>query len=497
VSAGVEHPVPDLSTATEEMRLHALDRAINGLREDDPLGSASVPVTGSQRIILWTLLVIVVGCAIWQPMRTAVTLIGISTAGYLMTMADRLLIFRQGLASRAIVITEEEAREIPDEELPLYTILVPAYNEPEVVGDLIGAMARLEYPSEKLQVLLLLEGDDDVTIEAAQNCAESDAITICLVPPADPRTKPKACNYGLYFATGEIITIYDAEDLPEPLQLRRVVTAFNTLPDTVACIQAKLAYHNGHQNILTGWFTAEYGLWFGYLLPGMMGSTSPIPLGGTSNHLRREVLREIGAWDPFNVTEDADLGLRIAASGYRTAVIDSTTMEEANSDAINWIRQRSRWYKGYLQTWLVQIRRPLRLYRTIGFRNFVRFNLVLAGTPIIAVLNLIFWLITALWFLGQPGVVEDVFPPIIYFPALIALVLGNAATLYMNLIALREDDRPDLLVPALTVPVFWLMMSIAAAKGVYQMVRNPSYWEKTFHGLTAKPDLDAEQAQPS
>jgi glycosyltransferase XagB len=498
VSTGVEFPVPDVETASEELRQYALDRAINGLREDDPLGSASVPVTGLQRIILWTLLVIVIACAIWQPMRTAVALIGICTAGYLLTMGDRLLIFRQGLASRAIEITPEEAREIPDEDLPLYTILVPAYNEPEVVGDLIGAMARLEYPREKLQVLLLLEGDDDITIEAAKNCAESDAITICLVPPADPRTKPKACNYGLHFATGDIITIYDAEDLPEPLQLRRVVTAFHTLPDTVACIQAKLAYHNGHQNILTGWFTAEYGLWFGYLLPGMMGSTSPIPLGGTSNHLRRAVLREIGAWDPFNVTEDADLGIRIAASGYRTAVIDSTTMEEANSDAINWIRQRSRWYKGYLQTWLVHIRRPLRLYRTVGFRNFVRFNLVLAGTPIIAVLNLLFWLITALWFLGQPGVVEDVFPPIIYFPALIALVLGNAATLYMNLIALREDDRPDLLLPALTVPVFWLMMSIAAAKGVYQMIRNPSYWEKTFHGLSAKPDeLDAESTETS
>jgi cellulose synthase/poly-beta-1,6-N-acetylglucosamine synthase-like glycosyltransferase len=268
----------------------------------------------------------------------------------------------------------------------------------------------------------------------------------------------------LYFATGDIVTIYDAEDLPEPLQLRRVVGAFSQLPGNVACVQAKLEYHNGHQNMLTAWFTAEYRLWFGYLLPGMMRSTSPIPLGGTSNHLRRDVLDEIGAWDPFNVTEDADLGLRIAASGYHTAVIDSSTLEEANSDAINWIRQRSRWYKGYLQTWLVQIRRPVRLLRTIGFRSFIRFNLVLGGTPIIAVLNLVFWLITVL-----------------------ALVFGNAATMYMNLITLREDDCADLLMAALTVPVFWLMMSVAAAKGCYQLIRNPSYWEKTVHGLAARP----------
>ena len=285
---------------------------------------------------------------------------------------------------------------------------MPAYNEPEVVGDLIGAMAALEYPADKLQVLLLLEADDDVTIAAAKACGESDAITILLVPPADPRTKPKACNYGLYFATGDIVTIFDAEDLPEPLQLRRVVAAFRELPDDIACVQAKLDYHNGHQNILTGWFTAEYGLWFGYLLAGHdeQHVTNPVGRHVESSAPRRA--RPDRRWDPFNVTEDADLGLRIAASGYHTAVIDSATLEEANSDPINWIRQRSRWYKGYLQTWLVHIRRPVKLFRTLGPRSFLRFNLVLAGTPIIAVLNLVFWLITLLWFLGQPAVVGAV-----------------------------------------------------------------------------------------
>ena len=487
-------PFPTDNRQTDEQRQYALDRAINGLREDHPMQSASQAVWGWQKPTLIVLLGVTLVFAVLFPMQTAVTLIGLCTVGYVLTMSDRVLIFREGLASRPITISEEQARAIADEDLPPYTILVPAYNEPEVVGDLIGAMAALEYPPDKLQVLLLLEADDEVTIAAAEACGQSDIITILLVPPADPRTKPKACNYGLHFATGRIVTIYDAEDLPEPLQLRRVAAAFASLPDDIACVQAKLAYHNGHQNLLTGWFTAEYGIWFGYLLPGMMRSTSPIPLGGTSNHLRREILDEIGAWDPFNVTEDADLGLRIDASGYHTAVIDSATQEEANSDPINWVRQRSRWYKGYLQTWLVHIRQPVKLYRVLGPRSFLRFNLVLAGTPIIAVLNLVFWLITVLWFLGQPAVVGAVFPPIIYFPALVALILGNAATVYMNLVALREEDRADLLVAALTVPAFWLMMSIAAAKGLYQIVRNPSYWEKTFHGLAAKPDAEPDAA---
>ncbi|BDX34136.1 N-acetylglucosaminyltransferase [Mycobacterium antarcticum] len=490
MNAEVGRPAADVRIDSEGEQ--ALYLAINGLRDNDPLNSASTPLVGWQRPVLWALLLILVVCLLAAPMATAVALIGICTFGYVVTMLDRVMIFRQGLASRAIAISDEEALAIPYADLPRYTILVPAYNEPEVVGDLIGAMARLHYPPDKLQVLLLLEADDDVTIAAARACGDSDIIQIVLVPPAEPRTKPKACNYGLHFTTGDIVTIYDAEDLPEPLQLRRVVATFRQLPDDVVCVQAKLKYHNGHQNLLTGWFTAEYGLWFGYLLPGMMRTTAPIPLGGTSNHLIRSVLDEIGSWDPFNVTEDADLGLRIAASGYRTAVVDSETLEEANSDPINWIRQRSRWYKGYLQTWLVHIRRPRQLLRTIGLRSFVRFNLVLAGTPIIAVLNLVFWFITMTWFLGQPALVGAVFPPYIYFPALIALILGNGATLYMNLIALREDDRSDLLVPGLTVPVFWVMMSVAAAKGCYQLIRNPSYWEKTFHGLSQRPDLEDE-----
>ncbi|MFY9334703.1 MAG: glycosyltransferase, partial [Mycobacterium sp.] len=458
----------------EEARQHALHRAVNRLREEDPIRSASVAVVRWQRVLLWTALLVTIAFALWNPLQTAVVLIALSTLGYVLTMIDRVLIFRQGLAYRAIVISDEEARATPDSRLPRYTILVPAYDEPDVVGDLLAAMGRLEYPADKMQVLLLLEADDEVTITAAANYQSSESVTIVLVPPAEPRTKPKACNYGLEFATGEIITIYDAEDLPEPLQLRRTVAAFAKLPPEVVCLQSKLAYHNAHQNLLTGWFTAEYNLWFGYLLPGLMRSKSPIPLGGTSNHLRREVLDEIGAWDPFNVTEDADLGLRIHALGYRTAVLDSVTMEEANSDPINWIRQRSRWYKGYLQTWLVHIRRPVQMWRSVGPRAFVRLTLILAGTPIIAVLNLLFWFITILWFLGQPAVVGDVSPWFVYFPSLVALIVGNGITLYMNLLALREDDRADLIVPALTVSAFFVMMSIAAAKGMYQLIRNPS-----------------------
>ncbi|MEC3920020.1 glycosyltransferase [Nocardia sp. CDC160] len=474
--------------ATESERSHALHAAVHGLRETDPMSSASVAFLPWQRNTVLAGVAVVAVCAVLAPKWTLVALVAACTLGYTAVMVDRVVIFARGMPRDAILhVDDDRAREFPEDRLPPYTILVPAYGEPEVVGDLIAALNGLDYPRDRLQALLLLEEDDTPTIEAAHaagiGSAGSEHITIVLVPAADPRTKPKACNYGLHAATGDIVTIYDAEDIPDPLQLRRVVAAFAELPRSVVCIQAKLAFHNARQNLLTAWFTMDYGLWFGFLLPGLMRSSAPIPLGGTSNHFRRNVLTAIGAWDPYNVTEDADLGVRIAARGYSTAVIDSTTLEEANPDPINWIRQRSRWYKGYLQSWLVHARRPVELWRKIGPIAFLRFTLFLAGTPIIACLNLLFWFVTLAWIFGQPQIIEQVFPAAVYFPALIALVLGNAVTVYMNLIACRENGRPDLLVACLVSPGYWLLMAIAATKGCWQLIRNPSYWEKTFHGL--------------
>lgn len=486
--------LPGLSTDDE--RAHALHTAVHGLRENDPMASASVAFLPWQRNTLLVIALVIAVCAVFAPMGTLVVLVAICTFGYMAVIVDRVLIFTRGMARDAILtVDDSRALDLPAESLPPYTVLVPAYGEPEVVGDLISALNGLDYPRDRLQVLLLLEEDDAPTIEAAHRAgigtAGSEHITIVLVPAADPRTKPKACNYGLHAATGDIVTIYDAEDIPEPLQLRRVVAAFQDLPRSVVCIQAKLAFHNARQNLLTSWFTMDYGLWFGFLLPGLMRSSAPIPLGGTSNHFRRNVLIDIGAWDPYNVTEDADLGVRIAARGYVTAVIDSTTLEEANPDPINWIRQRSRWYKGYLQSWLVHARRPIQLWRKIGPVSFARFTLILAGTPIIACLNLLFWFTTLTWIFGQPMLIERIFPAAVYFPALLALVLGNAATVYMNLIACRENGRPDLLLACLLSPAYWLLMAVASTKGCWQLLRNPSYWEKTFHGLgTAKETVE-------
>ena len=186
------------------------------------------------------------------------------------------------------VVCDEEARAVPDAELPTYTVMIPAYREPEVINNLVASIAQLEYPVDRLQVLVLVEADDDETIEAVRDEDPGPQFTLVLVPPAEPRTKPKALNFGLTLARGELVAVFDAEDEPDPLQLRRAAVALSRLGPEVGCVQAKLSYNNPEQNLITKWFTIEYAMWFSFFLPGLASLGAPIPLGGTSNHFRRE-----------------------------------------------------------------------------------------------------------------------------------------------------------------------------------------------------------------
>ena len=458
----------------------------------DPDTLAFLPVessarrTASRGQVLTGLVVaaVIAGGVIVSPLSTAIGLIALATLAYLAALTYNMAAFWRSLNNPEVVhITDEEARAIPDGDLPVYTILVPAYHEPLVIAALIRRLTDLDYPVDKLDIRLLLEVDDRDTIAAAEAANPGPQFTIVRVPHSEPKTKPKACNYGLDGARGEYVTIYDAEDRPEPLQLRRAVLSFWRLPDSVACLQAKLSYYNSEQNLLTRWFAIEYAMWFSFLLPGMVAQRGPLPLGGTSNHFRGHILQAIGGWDPYNVTEDADLGIRLARLGYQTRVLDSTTMEEANSDVINWVKQRSRWYKGYLQTWLVHSRRPFRLIGELGLRGFIGFNLFILGTPLLALINPIFWVMTALWFTVHPALLVALFPAWLYYLGLALMVIGNFTLFYAWLVTARMVGSRKLVLASLLVPFYWALMSLAVIKAAVQLISAPSFWEKTVHGL--------------
>jgi LPXTG-site transpeptidase (sortase) family protein len=437
-----------------------------------------------QWLVLAVVLAVGLVALVWAPLGTLVVIVAICTAVYFATVVHRVVITMLSRHPGTVLsVSDDEARAVPDHELPIYTVLVPAFREPEVIGALLTHLRALEYPADRLDVKLLLEADDTETVERAMAHPLADSVDIVLVPPGEPRTKPKALNYGLTLATGELVTIYDAEDQPEPLQLRRAAVAFGRLPPDVACMQAQLTYRNPDQNIITRWFTTEYLMWFALFLPGLAATNAPVPLGGTSNHIRRSVLEGLGGWDPYNVTEDADLGVRLHRVGWRCAVLESDTYEEANSDFVNWMKQRSRWYKGYLQTWLVHLRHPVRLWRELGPNGFLQFNLFVGGTPLLALLNPLFWGLTILWFLGKFLFIQQLFPAPVYYAGLFCWVVGNLSVAYLTVLAARRAERPSLVVAALFVPAYWLMMSLSAIKAAIQLVAAPNFWEKTAHGL--------------
>ncbi|WP_407935026.1 MULTISPECIES: glycosyltransferase family 2 protein [Clostridium] len=470
------------------------------LANERPDQSARTIFTRRQIIVIVAILVIIVLGLCFNSFKTALIINVFIQVVYFIVVLLKFFMIMQGTRNGAqIRITDEEVESLDERELPVYTILVPMYKESPVILALLENLELLDYPKHKLDIRLLVEEDDVEAQELLESQKLKYYYTIIVVPHALPKTKPKACNYGLINARGEYTVIYDAEDRPDLDQLKKVYLAFARSPESCCCIQGKLNYYNSNQNMLTRWFTQEYSMWFDLLLPGLMKLNIPIPLGGTSNHFKTEVLKSLNAWDPYNVTEDADLGIRLYASGYTTGIVNSRTWEEANSRIGNWIRQRSRWIKGYMQTWLVHMRFPLRLWHQVRTRGMIGLQVITLATPILPLINPFLWLMLILWFTTHYHLIPMLFPGLIYYMAAIELIIGNFIFVFSNIVGVFWviDDLQEkgnyalsfrLVKYALLTPIYWALMSIAAYKAVWQLITNPFYWEKTDHGLTKESD---------
>lgn len=471
-------------------------RAVLELAEHDPLMSAQTVFTTGQILIAWALVTAVaIGFAV-APASTMIAINALMSVFYLGNFIFKGVLIWAGSRSQQRRSREIDlaVRALRDEDLPIYTVLVPMFKEPDVLPILVSALRKLDYPTARLDIKIVLEEGDTETIDAALALGLEGIFEIVRVPPSKPQTKPKACNYALRFARGEYLVIFDAEDKPEPDQLKKVVAAFRQAPDNIACIQCRLNYYNRDENWLTRLFTLDYSLWFDLMLPGLESLKIPIPLGGTSNHFRMDVLRELRAWDPFNVTEDADLGIRLTQKGYGVQLVDSTTFEEANVSQRNWIRQRSRWIKGYMQTFLVHTRRPLHLIRSIGPLGVLGFTFFIGGTMLSGLLNPIFWAFFALWAVTGTTGFDQAFPPLVLYIALFNLLIGNGLLIYLMMLAPLRRNWLELIPYSLTVIWYWTLMSIAAWKGAWQLVTKPFYWEKTTHGISKHTAAEVAQA---
>ncbi len=469
-------------------RERLVEDATMGLWRRSAAQSARTVLYKGQAAALTVVGITLLTCLILAPKATLTGTSMIIGVFFLISVLFKFVVCLRGARhDKEESITAEEVAALGDHDLPVYTVLVPVYKEANVIADLLTNLKDLDYPRDRLEILLLMEEDDTETITAARRAAPPATVRFVIVPDRLPKTKPKACNVGLFFARGEYVVIYDAEDRPEPDQLKKAVVAFRRAGPETVCIQAALNYWNVDDNALTRMFTLEYSFWFDYMLPGLDDLGLPIPLGGTSNHFRVQALRTLGGWDPFNVTEDADLGIRASVLGYRVSVINSTTFEEANRAPGNWIRQRSRWIKGYLQTLLVHLRQPRTIVRGAGWKQSLSFILLIGGTPASFLLTPPLYVIFALSLVAPNLPIGQFFPTWVLLFGVFNLLVGNATMVYLAMMGAFRRRRYRLMLWSLANPIYWMLHAIAAYKALWQLITKPHYWEKTTHGLSVAP----------
>ncbi len=450
--------------------------------------SAIYTIHPKQSLIVIFSILVIIGGFMFNAHVFLIIIIGALSVFYFLDLLFNLFLITRNINKNPeIEVTSEEIEKLDDVELPIYTIFCPLYKEWQVVGQFVAAISKIDWPKEKLDVQLLLEEDDEKTINELKKKDLPSYFRIIIVPDGHPKTKPKACNYGLNHAKGKFAVIYDAEDIPDPQQLKKAYLILNNEKNkNIICAQAKLNFYNSRQNILAKLFTAEYLLWFDLILPGLQSIKAPIPLGGTSNHFKTKDLEMLKGWDPFNVTEDCDLGIRIASLGYYTAIFNSTTLEEANTRIGNWVRQRSRWIKGYMQTYLVHMRNPKEFRSIPDKRRSLTFQLIVGGKTASILINPAMWALTLVYFSFRQYVgptIESFYPTPVLYIAFFSLLFGNFLYFYYYMIGCAKRKRWDLMKSIFLVPFYWLLMSIAAWKALYQLFFKPHYWEKTVHGF--------------
>lgn len=456
---------------------------VSGLFDSQPRFSARIVFHGRQGFYAGIGLSLLVVGLIGNPDTRTVLHVLLSLV-YLATLM---------LRARAVLQRRRRRPVLPADAgvvLPVYTVMVAVYREAEIVRQLVATLKRLDWPVSKLDIKFVCEADDVETIDALRREELGSQFEIVEVPPMHPRTKPKALTYALAGARGLYLAVYDAEDRPHPLQLREAHAQFSRAPADVACLQAPLVIGNGGEGWISAMFALEYSALFRALLPMLAKHRMPLPLGGTSNHFRTDILRAAGAWDPFNVTEDADLGMRLYRLGYRADVIDRQTIEDAPTGIAIWSRQRTRWFKGWLQTWLVLMRHPRTLQREMGLKAFSVFHLLIGGMLVSSLahpLVMLFLGRSVVAMMRAPAKTVSFFDMTMFVIDLSNIFGSYAIFLLLGTAAMVGHEKKRIGWRWITVPLYWMMVSVAAWRAVIELRTNPFHWHKTPHRPSCLP----------
>jgi len=470
-----------LGTLPASLRAPADPGWAEALREKSPDLSAASPMARWQQT-LFALAILALALGFWSDAdATAMLTMALLTPAFLCVALIRAAALVDSLRTSAPPPTALPAN---DDDLPVYSILVPLYREAHMAPALIAALDRLDWPAARRDILIITEADDADTREAFRAAiANRPGMRILTVPAGMPRTKPRALMYALPEATGEFVVVYDAEDEPNSDQLQRAYHCFQTGGPRLGCLQAHLNIYNSQTSWITRQFTLEYTALFDAILPTVERLRLPIPLGGTSNHFRRSVLESSGGWDPYNVTEDADLGVRLARQGWRVSMLDSVTWEEAPSTGTAWFGQRARWLKGWMQTSLVHLRHPRKLWRELGPRAFFGFNVLMGGVILSALVHPLVYAY-ALWKVSAGDL--SLWPPqgwpaVVWWAGVANLAFAYIVGIALAALATLRRHNARLASHAFLLPVYWMMISCAAYRALADLALRPYHWRKTTH----------------
>ena len=432
-------------------------------------------------------LAILASLAMWHPAWTFTVLIVGALLTSIMTVTLRSLAFFAKTFLSAPPEKRSRLGDIPRSRLPKVSVLVPLFQEEEIATALIARLSRLRYPKALLQIVLVLEEGDTLTRDTIARTTLPPWFEVIEVPQAGRlRTKPRALNYALDFCSGTIIGVWDAEDAPEIDQIDRVVEYFAQAPDDIACVQGVLDYYNARTNWISRCFTIEYAAWWRVVLPGIARLGMVIPLGGTTLFFRRDILEQLRGWDAHNVTEDADLGVRLARHGFKTTLMPTVTYEEANFRAWPWIKQRSRWLKGFLITWCVHMRAPRRLIKEVGVIRFIGIQTLFFATFSQFIAAPLLWSF-CLTFAGMVHPIETTLGTGVLMGLFSFFVFAELLNIAIALKAVSGTEHRHLLPWAVTLPIYFILGTFAAYKALYEFIVIPFYWDKTQHGLGQPP----------
>jgi cellulose synthase/poly-beta-1,6-N-acetylglucosamine synthase-like glycosyltransferase len=374
---------------------------------------------------------------------------------------------------RRLLQASRKERKVPSlssEKMPTVSILVPVKNEEKVVGRLLRALLNLDYPSHKVEIILIDDGSTDKTIEICKEYAVGHHDRIRLLHRLTSDGKPSALNYGLKHAHGEIVATFDADNVPEPDTLLKAVEFF--ADPSVDAVQGTICSINADENMLTKFLSYEAAVRFRAYMQGKDVLRLFVHLAGTCQFIRRDVLTKIGGWSKESLSEDMEISARLTKNNYTIKYApDIRSWEENPSTLSQLLNQRLRWYRGCLDAAL----KYGKLVRKPSLRSIDAEITLVAPTML------------TVSFLGFLMGVCMSFIPVTYDPVLMFLaqstMLLTLITLLTAGLALICVTKPRRIANLLWLPfiyVYWTLQTFVASYALMQIVfRRPRKWKKT------------------